>query len=149
MWQIWVSNDSSRSKNKKKRRKSVSEEGYSLRSLEHNMQAHDQQSRHVAGHYANYLPEDKGNDYYTVIPSCHCDTSHRWEKLHVLWWWKVCVSFIACICTATPAVAPRERWWLLQYVIKQTEKSIFNCVTVARSDAILYLKINLCGMKNN
>lgn len=59
------------------KRNSVSEDGYCLRSLEHNMQAHDRQSRHVAGHDVNYLPEEKENDYCAAIPPCHSDTSRR------------------------------------------------------------------------
>lgn len=72
--------------------------------------AHDQQSRHVAGHDVNYLPEEKENDYCAVTPPCHSDTSRRWENsLHILWWWKVCGSFIACICAANCSEQREQR----------------------------------------
>lgn len=42
-----------------------------------NTQAHNLQSRHVASHDVNYLPQDKENNYYIVLPLWHRDTSHR------------------------------------------------------------------------
>lgn len=74
-----------------------------------NIQAHNLQSRHVASHDVNYWPQDKENNYYTVLPPVAQRHLTQVTKLSVHFMvMNVHYFFIAYICAAIPTEPQTE-----------------------------------------